>query len=649
MKSKKKKNTLGRREFLAGAAVTSITAPFIENDANSQQPNTLEKPSAPLPNSTQSAMEQENPDNYTKEQRAGYFIDNPGSDFMTDVVKALNIDYMAINCGSSFRGFHESILNHGGNKPEILNCVHEEQAVAMAHGYAKVSKKPMAVMFHGTVGIQHAAMAVYNAYADRVPVIVFAADHDHLDDRTSEVKWAHAAQDPLSPIRDYMKWDDYPKTLQHFAESSIRGYRLATTPPMAPIGISFGTTIQEQNIVEKNLNIPKVRKPSIPIGDLNAIDEAGKMLAEAENPVIVVDRYANSQGSVNNLIKLAELLQAPVVEQMGRMNFPNTHYLRQGAGVAAQADVILSLEVKDTWNIVNRTRDKPDLPYSKRTKPDVKIITLGMTEVIFRSNYQDMNRFFSADLSIIGDGDSSLPYLIESVSKYLTNSKKNQIKQKMITWTERFKSQKIRDIEAARYAWEASPISTGRLCLELWDLVKNKDWALLAPEKFHSRWPSRLWKIDKHYQLNGDSGGFGQGYTSPASVGAALAHKEFGRLPISIVGDGDSMYTPGVHWTSAHHQIPLLSIIHNNRGYHQELMHVQRMANWRQRGEPGSIDPGNVINKPNIDFAKVGEGLGIWTTGPITSPNQLRAALRKAIDVVENGEPALVDVITQPR
>ena len=127
-------------------------------------------------------------------------------------------------------------------------------------------------------------------------------------------------------------------------------------------------------------------------------------MAEAENPVIVVDRYANSQGSVNNLIKLAELLQAPVVEQMGRMNFPNTHYLRQGAGVAAQADVILSLEVKDTWNIVNRTRDKPDLPYSKRTKPDVKIITLGMTEVIFRSNYQDMNRFFSADLSIIGDG-----------------------------------------------------------------------------------------------------------------------------------------------------------------------------------------------------------------------------------------------------
>ena len=137
---------------------------------------------------------------------------------MVDVLKSLGIEYICSNPGSSFRALHESVVNYGGNRnPEFLTCCHEESAVGMAHGYAKIEGKPLAVFAHGTVGLQHAAMAIYNAYCDRVPVYVIFGNLANAVNRRPGVEWAHSVQDGASLVRDFVKWDDAPASLTHFA------------------------------------------------------------------------------------------------------------------------------------------------------------------------------------------------------------------------------------------------------------------------------------------------------------------------------------------------------------------------------------------------------------------------------------------------
>jgi len=224
---------LNRREFLSSATAAGVAAVALTkaDRADAQDAGELKAAVAP-PTQAQLAMEYDEPSGYTAEQIDNYFVRRPGSDFMVDVVKSLGFDYIATNPGSSFRGFHESVVNYGGNrKPELLTCPHEEQAVALAHGYAKVAGKPIATLVHGTVGLQHAAMAVYNAWCDRAPVVMLGGNHYDATERRSGVEWAHSAQNAAVVVADYIKWDDTPHSLQHLAESMVRAYKIATTPP----------------------------------------------------------------------------------------------------------------------------------------------------------------------------------------------------------------------------------------------------------------------------------------------------------------------------------------------------------------------------------------------------------------------------------
>src|SRR6202040_1752323 len=170
-----------------------------------------------------------------------------------------DIDYLAINCASSFRGLHESVLNHGNNKmPEIITCAHEEIAVHMGQGYAKMEGKPIAMACHGVVGLQHATMAMYNAWCDRVPVMVFGGNIMEANKRAPGAEWVHSGVDINAIVRDFTKWDDQPTSLQHFAESMVRAYKIATTPPMAPVLLSLDAELQENPIPDRDaLRIPK--------------------------------------------------------------------------------------------------------------------------------------------------------------------------------------------------------------------------------------------------------------------------------------------------------------------------------------------------------------------------------------------------------
>ena len=581
-------------------------------------------------------------------------IDRSGSDFMVDILKSLGIEYVCSVAGSSFRALHESVINYGGNKnPEFISCCHEESSVAMAHGYAKIEGKPLCIFAHGTVGLQHAAMAIYNAYCDRVPVyIVIGNNLDATKRDTAYGEWPHSVQDAASIVRDFVKWDDTPISLQHFAESAVRAYKIAMTPPMAPVLLVADSELQEAPIADDAaLHIPKLTLASPPQGDSGSVAEAARLLVQAQNPVIVVDRYARTQAGIEMLVELAETLQATVIDQAGRMNFPTRHPLNQSsrrAAAVASADVIMGLEATDFWGALNTMHDQVHRTTRPIVKSDAKLISITTGDLYAKANYQDFYRYTGVDLAMAADAEATLPPLIEETKRLITGDRKRAMQDRGA----KLASLHQQSLEQARtdatYAWDASPVSTGRLCAELWAQIKDEDWSLVSILRHFSWWPLRLWPFDKHYQYIGTQGGGGIGYNAPASIGAALANKKHGRLSVSIQDDGDLLFAPAVLWTAAHHRIPILSVMHNNRAYHEELMHVQRMANRHNRGVDRA-HIGTTFEDPNMDFAKLAQSMGVYAEGPITDPKELAPALRRAIAVVKRGEPALLDVVTQPR
>jgi thiamine pyrophosphate-dependent acetolactate synthase large subunit-like protein len=585
----------------------------------------------------------------------------PGSDFMVDVIKSLDIPYLPSNPAQSFRGLHESLIDYGGNKkPEFLTCTHEETSVAMAHGYFKIAGKPLLVLCHGTVGLQHAAMAIYNAWCDRVPILVMGGTDLDASKRPPGVPTFHSAQDVCALVRDFTKWDDQPVSLQHFAQSFVRAYKLAMTPPYEPVALALDAELQEMTVKDRaRLTIPRYVPTAPPQGELNAVREAARLLANAEHPVIVADKCARTANGVRLLIELAEALQAPLIDQKGRMNFPNTHHLAQNArsrALIGEADAILGLELSDYWATVNAFIDNGEVDGTGRQeshiKPTAKLISISSVLLNTKSNYQDFQRLQVVDIEMAADAEATLPALIEAVKQALPSSRKAAIEARGAAMKKAWSEARERTRQAAAYAWDASPIGTARMAMEVYAQIKDLDWSSVGGDRQLSSWPSRLWPMEKHYHHIGGPGGYGIGYGAPAAVGAALANRDAGRFSINFQPDGDMMYSPGVLWTAVHHRIPLLTVMHNNRGYHQEVMHVQRVANRRDRVAYAGKDLGPIgtrIENPVIDYGKLAGSLGMWSAGPITDPNDLAPALKKAVQVVKAGEPALVDVVTQPR
>jgi acetolactate synthase I/II/III large subunit len=509
---------------------------------------------------------------------------------------------------------------------------------------------------HGTVGLQHASMAIYNAYCDRVPILIIAGNILDANYRRGNAEWVHSVQDVAAMVRDYTKWDDSPVSLTHFAESAVRAYKIAMTPPYEPVLLVADGPLQEEPIAEKNLRVPKLVMAAPPQGEDGAVKEAARMFVAADNPVIVAGRMARSQHGIELLVELAELLQARVQDQRMRMNFPTAHPLYGNPGVlpmnpnVSDADVVLGLEAQDLWGVTHKMTpvNRFGMESQPTVKPGTKIITVSAVDLNHKSNYQDFGRYIEADLAITGDAEATLPALIEEVKRALTADRRRAIEERRKRVTEANQQARKQHRELAAVAWDASPISTARLSAEIWAQVKNEDWSLVSWDRMMSAWPTRLWNFSKHYQFIGTHGGSGIGYGLPAAVGAALANKKHGRLTINIQTDGDLCYAPGVLWTAAHHQIPLLNIMHNNRAYHEERMYIALLGAKYDRS-PEKSDIGTALKGPNIDYASVAKGFGMYAEGPIENPNDLGPAIKRAIERVKKGEPVLLDVVTQPR
>src|SRR5437868_2876592 len=420
--AKSKKLSVGRRGFLKGAAVTSAAAlTGLPNSANAQQASAPAAPAVRPPSAAERAVE-------TGASVEVQIVEHPGSDYMVDVIKSLPVEYIFSSPGSSFRSLHESVVNYGGNKPEFITCTHEEIGVAMGSGYAKIEGKPALSMAHGTVGCQHAAMAVYNAYCDQVPNILILGNIANAAERRGSVEWLHSVQDAAAMVREFTKWDDNPASLQHFGESTVRAYQLAMTPPTMPVVLVADGELQENPIpADANLKIPKYVVPAPPAGDQSTVNEIAKLLVDAANPVIVTSRSARTPAGLKSLVELAELLQCAVIDQHRRMNFPTRHPLNQSwnsRGIVGNADVILGLEVYDFYGVVHALGGQTRVIPRSIIKPDAKLVSISSSDLFYKSNYQNFERFQDVDISIAADAEATLPSLIEAVQKLVTPDRK---------------------------------------------------------------------------------------------------------------------------------------------------------------------------------------------------------------------------------
>jgi thiamine pyrophosphate-dependent acetolactate synthase large subunit-like protein len=420
--------------------------------------------------------------------------------------------------------------------------------------------------------------------------------------------------------------------------------------------LTLDAIMQEEPIPDADrprLRVPRLTPSAPPAGDPAAVAELARMLVAADNPRIIAGRPARTPQGLASLVELAELLQAPVQDMRFamRMNFPSRHPLKFGAGVpVTDADCVLGLEHPELYLNLNAMRplNRQGMETRSLVRPGTKIATISSADLITKSNYQDAGRYIEGDLAVAADAEATLPSLIEACRRLITPDRRRAIEQRGARVAEQTRQAYDLAVEQAAWGWDATPVSTARLSMELWNAIRNDDWSLVSDVSFVSSWPLRLWDFTKHHQYIGWSGAYGIGYGIGAAVGAALANRAHGRLSVNIQCDGDLNYAPGVLWTAAHHRIPLLTVMHNNRAYHQERMFLADMAGRTQR-DVRRAGIGNDLTDPNIDYATLARAYGVHGLGPIDNPNDLAPALKRAVDIVKRGEPVLVDVVTQPR
>jgi acetolactate synthase-1/2/3 large subunit len=569
-----------------------------------------------------------------------------GSDLMVDAIRACGFRYVSLNPGSSFRGLHDSLVNYGGNDPEMILCPHEKVAVGLAHGYAKASGEPMAVILHDLVGLLHGTMGIYYAYIDRVPMMVLGgAGPMATDRRRPNIDWIHTANVQGNAVRDYTKWDDQPFSLGAVGESIARGYRIAMTEPRGPVYIALDAGLQEDELNGESLpDFSRLAPLSKIAPDPEALGRLADQLLQAERPVAVVGYAGRDPDVFETLIHLAEEVGMGVVDTNIRLNFPNRHPLNvTGSSAIEESDCVLFIDVKDFGKPTQKL-DSASRRIHSRIRPDAVILDIGFNDLGISAWSHDFAQLHEVDFQVTADTSVALPLLLE-----LCRERTGGGNGRDTAWTQR--CTRLHDEmwraweEEARKERDLVPVSTWRVASDVWSVVRDYDWVLTAGTMGDR--VLRTWDFDRPYRHPGRSLGTATQFS--ISLGAALAHRDEGRLVVDLQPDGDLMFDVGALWVAAAHRIPMLVVMFNNRAYYNDWEHQERMA--RLRGTPlENAAIGMEIAAPAPDFAAVARGFGWHSEGPITDPDAVGEAVSRAAEVVSTtGRPALVDVVCQYR
>ena len=580
-----------------------------------------------------------------------------GSDVLADLLAHLGVEYAAFNPGASFRGLHDSLVNYETIRPiQTILCTHEEISVALAHGYAKATGRPMVAALHDVVGLQHASMAIYNAWCDRVPILLLGGSGPQDSSlRRPWIEWIHTALVQGTQVRDYVKWDDQPFSVQGAVESILRGWRLMRAEPTAPVYIALDVTVQEEPAPDE-VAIPAdlarwtSQEPiqASPAG----LETLADWLATSRRPLILADRVGRSPEAVAALQDLAELVEAPVVDLWNRFNFPNTHPLdavESPGTLLRDADLVLALDVTDLYGVL-WTTDANNIPQQYAPAPDAKIATISVSELLVRSWAADYERIVPVDLNLVGETRLALPALVELVRERVATAAGRSAADDRETRAARLgvAAVDLRDRWEAQARADAdlAPISAAYFELALREALGDRAWVLAGS---HLRsWARRILPFERPEQWLGGSGGAGVGYGIGAALGVGLAYRSTDTIVVNVQPDGDLLYCTSALWTAVSEQLPILSVMWNNRSYYNSEAHAERVARHRGRDiERRGI--GTRPERPAVDFATVARGFGMAAEGPIESPGELPAALARAVRAVSEGRPYLLDVVTGTR
>jgi thiamine pyrophosphate-dependent acetolactate synthase large subunit-like protein len=563
-----------------------------------------------------------------------------GSDVMALMLREVGLPYVALNPGASYRGLHDSLVNLLGNtEPQMLLCLHEEHAVAIAHGYAKVAGKPMGAIVHSNVGLMHATMAVFNAWCDRVPVVLLGATGPvAADQRRPWIDWIHTAADQGALVRNYTKWDDQPNSVGAVPESVLRAYKIATTAPCGPVYVCFDAALQESRIgdLPPLPSAARARKPAAVAPDPAAAQEAAGLLQAAKNPLILMGRCARGDAEWERRVKLAEALGALVLtDPKTGATFPTAHRLQgppagnqpspEALAVLREADVVLSLDWVDLGGAL-KTAWGGDAVGSK-------VILASLDHQLHNGWSMDYQGLPPVDLHLAVEPDVAVAALLPL------------LKPRVPGWAERKPSA---EAEGAVQAPSADVITPVSLAAALRDAVGSRPACMIRTPL---AWGGHAWEVAHPFDMLGGDGGGGIGGGPGMAVGAALALRDSARadkrLPVAVLGDGDTLMGITALWTAVHYRIPVLIVVANNNSFFNDELHQDRMA--RQRSRPvANRWIGQRIADPEPDLAMLARGQGATGYGPVRDPGELVRTLRQAIETVEAGGVALVDVRVEP-
>jgi len=558
-----------------------------------------------------------------------------GSDVIADVIRSLDIPFIALNPGASYRGLHDSIVNYLGNeKPTMLLCLHEEHAVAIAHGWAKVTGRPMAVALHSNVGLMHATMAIYNAWCDRVPMLILGATGavDAMQ-RRPWIEWIHTARDQAALVRDYVKWDDQPASLGAAREAIHRGAWLTNTAPRAPVYIVLGVELQERPAPEPLPQVdPKRAMPSVrSAADPRDVTAALDLLRGAARPLILAGRASRSMTGWQERIRLAEALGARVTtDTRVAAAFPTDHALHVGAPGAGfdpatpirdamrEADVILSLDWLDLAG---------GMQTMLGTEPFTgKVIQVSLDHGLHNGWSFDYMPLPAIDLMIAADPDAVVSQMVAELGNAPARPATGDVRALLSPPA------------------KPGPISVPQLARVLREAVEWRDVSLL---QLPLSWDARSWHFRHPLDYIGGDGGGGIGSGPGLSVGAALALRGSGRLPIAIFGDGNFMMGCSAVWTAVHYRVPLLVIVANNQSFYNDELHQERVARRRNRPVENKWI-GQRMTDPELDLAMIARGQGAVGFGPVRDLADLPGVIAQAIVELESGKMVVVDVRVLP-
>lgn len=578
-------------------------------------------------------------DSIDKVHGAGQLPEPPatywGSDGIAELLQTFEIPYLCINPGSSFRGLHDSVVNHTGNaSPALVLCLHEEHAVAIAHGYAKVTGSPLAVVLHSNVGLMHASMAIYNAWCDRVPLLILGAQGP-LDaaKRRPWIDWIHTSQDIAALVRPFVKWDNQPISVQASYEAILRAFQITRTAPCAPVYVCMDVTTQEMRLPARPAlpDVARYAPPAPPCPNPAAVRDALDVLEAASKIVMLVGRVSRDSEDWTQRVELAERLGATVLTDLKTgASFPTDHpqhpfppaFFTNGPASEElkHADAILALDWVDLGGTLKSAW--PSGPAS------AKVISVSLDHTLHNAWSFDHQALPPADIIIAADPGVT-------VSQILINLNEGQ----------RVHEQRVAPHRPAEVPTEEDPtISMSALACALRESTIGMDVTLM---RLPLGWSGELWDFTGPLDYLGYDGGAGIGSGPGMAVGAALALRDSDRLPVAIIGDGDFMMGNSALWTAAQLRVPLLLIVANNQSFYNDEVHQERVA--IDRGRPVENKwIGQRIDEPAIDLAAIARAQGFTSPSPIASRSALAAAMRQAVSDVKEGRQVLLDVRVVP-